>query len=81
MTNRQPEKCDECIEECKKENRPIGSYNPETIIQCYDAQTACCDGYWYPARPVPYYSLKERIKMAYDVLTYKADAVYWKEKL
>lgn len=35
------------------------------------------DGNWYLARPLPYYSLRARLKQAWDVLTYKADALYW----
>lgn len=30
-------------------------------------------------RPYPYFSFRERIKQAWDVLTYRADALYWKE--
>lgn len=35
------------------------------------------DGSMSYARPVPYYSLLERLQMAWHVLTYKADALYW----
>ncbi len=36
-------------------------------------------GHWIPARPLPYYSLIERLRQAWDILTYKADALYWGE--
>lgn len=32
---------------------------------------------WIPARPEPYWSFWERLQQAWDVLTYKADALYW----
>lgn len=35
------------------------------------------DGKWCNARPLPYYSLVYRLQMAWDVITYKADALYW----
>lgn len=34
---------------------------------------------WIPARPIPFFSFKERLKQAWDVLTYRADALYWGE--
>lgn len=30
-------------------------------------------------RPYPYFSLIERARQAWDVFTYRADALYWKE--
>lgn len=34
-------------------------------------------GAWHNARPEPYYSLLERLRQAWDVFRYKADALYW----
>lgn len=31
-------------------------------------------------RPYPYFSLPSRLRQAYDVLTYRADALYWQEQ-
>ena len=35
------------------------------------------DGEWVPARPIGYFSLKNRIKCAFMVFTGKADALVW----
>ena len=60
-------------------NKPIGSYTPHEICQhCSCNKEFRRDGSgWHPARPIPYKSLKERIKMSIDVLMYKADVIYW----
>ena len=34
-------------------------------------------GHWMPARPLGYYSLKSRLKLAWLVFTGKADALLW----
>lgn len=34
-------------------------------------------GIWHIARPAPFNSLFERLRMAWSVLTYRADAIYW----
>lgn len=31
----------------------------------------------YIARPVPYYNFWYRLQMAWDIIRYKADALYW----
>lgn len=30
-----------------------------------------------PSKPLPYYSFIERLQQAWDVLRYRADALYW----
>jgi len=59
-----------------------GSYTPLKIQRLFtDMRTATqVDGRWITARPEPYYSLIERLRQAWDVLRYRADALYWKEK-
>ncbi len=37
------------------------------------------NGKWIPARPLPWEGMVSRIRAAWDVLTRKADAVYWIE--
>ncbi len=48
---------------------------------CYNVlanDTKTKDGFWVPARPVSNpLSLKERLKLAWDVFSGKADALYW----
>lgn len=56
-----------------------GAYTPKRVESCKGAATQV-DGVWMLARPEPYRSLFERIRQAWDVLTYNADALYWKEK-
>jgi|HubBroStandDraft_1064217.scaffolds.fasta_scaffold00148_44 hypothetical protein len=34
-------------------------------------------GNWHNRRPLPYYSFRTRLVMAWHVLTYKADPLYW----
>jgi len=38
------------------------------------------EGRWVPSRPIPYVSWINRLKLAWDVFTYKADAFYWNKK-
>jgi hypothetical protein len=56
--------------------RGWGAYTPQRVI---DSQKGIGreGGRW--VRPEPYWSLKTRLAQAWDVLTYKADALYWKE--
>lgn len=35
------------------------------------------DNKWLPARPLGYYSLRSRLRLAYMVFTGKADALLW----
>ena len=35
-------------------------------------------GKWRVARPLPFYSLRNRLKLAWDVLNYRADVIYWR---
>lgn len=54
-----------------------GAYTPQSVI---DSQRGIAvEGHKW-ARPLPYTSLIERLQQAWDVLTYKADALYWKER-
>jgi hypothetical protein len=36
---------------------------------------------WYPARPIGFYSLKERLRLAWLVFTGKADALTWSDRV
>lgn len=38
------------------------------------------NGQWVPARPDPYYSFFNRLKLAWMVLRYKADVFVWPEQ-
>lgn len=38
-------------------------------------------GRWRYARPEPYISFIERILQAWDVFTYRADALYWVDEM
>ena len=55
---------------------PIGSFRPEDILNqrvtSYNKETGSV-----VSRPVPYFSIPSRLKMAWDVFTCKADALYW----
>ena len=55
--------------------RGYGSYTPFQLLRMI--QTASRKG--GAARPEPYYSVIERLQQAWDVFTYRADALYWKE--
>lgn len=62
--------------------RPVGygSFTPNKIIADHENMPkALVDGKWMMARPEPYWSFWERLRQAWDVLTYKADALYWHE--
>lgn len=37
------------------------------------------NGAWLPSRPVPFYSFPARLRDAWAVLRYRADAVAWPE--
>jgi len=57
-----------------------GAYTPKKLYETIkNGPQAQVDGQWIPARPEPYWSFKERLRQAWDVLTYRADALYWKE--
>lgn len=34
-------------------------------------------GQWHNARPIQYHNFLYRLQMAWDVLRYRADALYW----
>lgn len=53
-----------------------GYYTPESLYATTAWQNRP-DGDWEPARPEPHYSLKERLRYAWHILTYKADPLYW----
>ena len=58
--------------------RPIGSFDSNYFKNEAVVLKQSSNGLpWDYSRPVPYYSIVERIKMAWDILTYKADAIYW----
>lgn len=62
----------------KKELRiPIGAFTPGAIMTIGHTIGTNAEDYWKAVRPVPYYVFIERLKMAWDVLFCKADALYW----
>jgi len=63
-----------------KKSVGYGAYTPKSLFQSMkDMPSAQVDGKWIPARPEPYWSFWERLQQAWDVLRYKADALYWGE--
>lgn len=63
-------------------SRPFGSYSPRDIVSiCESSRGERKDrkgnSVWVPSRPIPYYSITERLKMAWDVIRYRADVIYW----
>ena len=62
--------------------KPTGwsSYTPNKIVEMSkDSPRSLVENSWIMARPEPYYSLIERLRQAWDVLTYQADTLYWGE--
>lgn len=60
-----------------------GSFTANEIMlrgaePCVQAEIS--KGVWGMARPLPYYSFRERIVQAFHVLTLRADALYWGER-
>ena len=51
-------------------------YKLNELIDSCDRAFALIDGEWVYARPIQYFSV-QRIKDAWKVLTYKADAFVW----
>lgn len=63
-----------------KNNKPkgYGAYTPKRVKDEFNSGTLVeINGLWYPAKSEPYKSLSERLRFAWDVLTYKADPLYW----
>jgi hypothetical protein len=56
------------------------SYTPNEIVNLQRTAQAKVNGKWQIPRPVPYQSFIMRLQQAFDVLTYKADALYWLEE-
>lgn len=56
---------------------PLGGYNIDQINYDQCKTQTKIDGIWVMARPIPYYSLKSRLRLCWDVIRYKADVVYW----
>jgi hypothetical protein len=56
-----------------------GAWTPSKVIQSCNGETMQQrgDGDWQPSKPLPYYSVFERLTQAWHVLTYQADALYW----
>lgn len=59
--------------------RGYGAYTPNKVREVVmgGKMVEREDGLWEPAVPLPYYSWIERLLQAWDVFTYKADALYW----
>lgn len=57
----------------------LGSLNDtDLLLQPRGFTTARgASGFPHLARPIPYYNIWVRLRQAWDVLTYKADAFYW----
>ncbi len=55
--------------------RGYGAYTPSRLLDAI--RSVQRQGGW--VRPLPYYSSVERLRQAWDVFTYRADALYWKE--
>ena len=47
--------------------------------EAQEGAQACINGQWVPARPLGYYSFKNRLKCAWMVFTGRADALVWPE--
>lgn len=56
-----------------------GAYTPEKVeaIMSNGCLQQRGDGFYQPAKPIPYYSFFERVVQAWHVLTYQADPLYW----
>ncbi len=61
-------------EYCKPNS--FGAYTPGSLIRS-QKNIGRSDGKW--ARPYPYFSFWTRVKQAWDVFKYRADALYWDE--
>ncbi len=57
---------------------PLGGTSRESLKD--DDVSGLVGRAWVFARPIPYYSWPSRIRMAWHVLTYRADALYWTEE-
>lgn len=54
---------------------PIGGITPQYFRGNIPLREK--DGRWVPARPIPYRSRWNQLRHAWNVLIYKADALYW----
>lgn len=52
-------------------------WNTEGLIKYCSEVSTCINGEWVPCRPLPFYSVTERFKLAWMVFTGKADAIVW----
>ena len=50
----------------------------DRLVQMESEPKACYDGYWYAAKPMEIFSIKERIKDAWRVLVGKSRAYHYK---
>lgn len=61
-------------------NKAPNKYTLKELLETIsDGSKVEVNGRWYPARPLGYYSLRSRLKIAWAVFTGKADAVTWPE--
>ena len=61
-----------------KKPKGYGAWTPEKVKNALNNGAMVeIDGLYYPAKPEPYYSFLERVRYAWDVLTYKAEPLYW----
>ena len=59
------------------QNYPIGGYKPADIIEIENSISTNAKNFWKGVRPLQYRSFFNRVKHAFNVLFYKADALYW----
>jgi hypothetical protein len=57
-------------------NRDYTKLWAEDVVRATDVLSKGKMG-WHLARPLPYYGWKYRLRDAWNVLTFKADALYW----
>jgi hypothetical protein len=62
--------------------KPYDLWTVDRIVQHHDdgPLKLNTDGRWVSAEPLPYYSVWNRMKLAWMVLTYKANAFVWRER-
>lgn len=61
----------------RNKNVPIGGYQPKDILEIKKYISTNHPNFWLGLRPGVYRSLLNRLRHAWNVLTYKADALYW----
>lgn len=60
-------------------NKAPNQFTLDTLFECIIHNAVKINNEWVPARPLGFYSLSHRIKLAWMVFTGKADALTWPE--